>query len=189
MFPWRRKHRPFYFWDEDFFSDDFFRDLEDEFREMEENITRIFNEARKAAQKKPGEGGPFVYGFSMRIGPDGKPHVEEFGNIPELKAGTERLELTHREPLTDIIEKDKEILVVAEIPGVEKNEINLDVTDDALTISVNTERRKYHKELKLPYKVKTDSAKATYKNGILEVKLEKIEEKKPEKKGVKIKVE
>jgi len=191
MFPWKRK-QPFEVPDEDFFGDEFFKDLEGEFNEMEENMTKIFDEARKNAQKKPGEGGPYVYGFSMRVGPDGKPHVEEFGNIPEMKkgiGGESKLELTQREPLTDIIERNEEVSVVAEIPGIEKEDIKLDVTEDILTINVDTESRKYHKELQLPCKVKTDSAKATYKNGVLEVKLKRVEEKKPERKGVKVKVE
>jgi HSP20 family protein len=193
MFPWRRKRRPFGFgwdWDDFFREDDFFRDLDEEFREMEENIARIFDEARRISQKEPKEGGPYVYGFSMRVGPDGKPHIEEFGNVPGGIGAKGPLEISQREPLTDIIEGDKEISVVVELPGIEKKDINLDVSEDFLTINVNTPKRKYHKELKLPCKVKTDSAKATYKNGVLEVKLKRVEEKKPEKKeGVKVKIE
>jgi len=191
MFPWRRKRWPFDFYD-DFFSDKFFSDWEEEIREIEENMMRIFDEARKISKKNVGKEGPFIYGFSMRIGPDGKPHIEEFGNIPETKGSSATLELSQREPLTDVIEGDEEISVVAEIPGVEKEDINLEVSEDerSLIIDVDTPKRKYHKELELPCKVKSDSAKATYKNGVLEVKLKRAEEKKKEeKKGIRINVE
>jgi len=101
MFPWRRR----WSWDE------FFRDLDEEFKEMEENIARIFDEAKRMSLKEPEKGGPYVYGFSMRIGPEGKPKIEEFGNIPGIVSG--RMEIPRgREPLTDIIEGDKEISVI-----------------------------------------------------------------------------
>lgn len=194
MFPWRRKRGPFGFgcWDfDDFFGrdDDFFRDLDEEIEEMEENMAKIFEEARKMSMKEPKAGGPYVYGFSMRVGPDGKPHIEEFGNVPKMGVKGAALELSQREPFTDVIKGDKEISVVAELPGIEKKDINLDITEDSLTINVNTSQRKYHKELKLPCKVKTDSGKATYKNGVLEVKLQRVEEEKPKKKAVKLNVE
>ncbi|MEM2367987.1 MAG: Hsp20/alpha crystallin family protein, partial [Candidatus Bathyarchaeia archaeon] len=93
-----------------------------------------------------------------------------------------------REPLVDIVETDNEIHVVAELPGVEKEDIKLHGTEDTLTISVDTPQRKYYKELTLPAKVNVKEAKTQYKNGVLEVKLPKIkEEKKP--KGEPIKIE
>ncbi len=187
--PWKRKRKP---WEspwnfDDFFGGEFFKDLDEEFREMETHMARHFEELRKMADKEPGEGGPYVYGFSMRVGPDGKPHIEKFGNVPQL-GGEKIIESSQREPLTDVIEGNKEISVVVELPGIEKEDINLDIRENSLAIDVNTAKRKYHKEMKLPGKVKTDSTKATYKNGVLEVKLSRTEEKKPEKKGVKVKV-
>ena len=144
MFPRRRKRRPGDPWN--FLGDDFFSDVDAEFREMEENMARTFDEFRKMSEKEPQEGGPFVYGFSMRVGPDGKPHIEKFGNVPHV--GEEKsLETSEREPLTDIIEGEKEISVIAELPGIEKEDINLDVTEDSLSINVDNAARKYHKEL------------------------------------------
>lgn len=183
---WKRKRNP---WDIDnFFGRHFFRDLDEEFREMEREIARTFENFRQIAEKDPGEGGPYVYGFSMRVGPDGKPHLEKFGNLPG--EGKENFrEMSQREPLTDLIERDEEISVIVELPGIGKEDINLDASEDSLTIDVDTEKRKYHKKIELPSKVKNDSAKATYKNGVLEIKLKKLEKKKSEKKGVRIKVE
>jgi HSP20 family protein len=80
----------------------------------------------------------------------------------------------------DVIETDGEIHIVAELPGVEKNDIKLHGTEDSLTISVDTPQRKYYKEVALPAKVKVKEAKTQYKNGVLEITLPKIkEEKKP----------
>jgi HSP20 family protein len=80
-----------------------------------------------------------------------------------------------REPLVDIIETDKEIRVVAEMPGVEKTDIKLQGTEDALDISVDVPQKRFHKEVQLPAKVKVKEASSTYKNGVLEVILPKFE--------------
>jgi HSP20 family protein len=75
-----------------------------------------------------------------------------------------------------------EVKVIAELPGVEKEEIKLHGANNNLTISVDTPERKYHKELELPTKVDTKKMKTSYKNGVLEITLEK--KKKPENKLV-----
>jgi HSP20 family protein len=116
--------------------------------------------------------------YSVKIGPDGKPEVREFGNVKPSRFGPRVKE--EREPLVDIIESDGEVHIVAELPGVEKNDIKLHGTGDTLTISVDTPQRKYYKEVTLPTKVNVKEAKTEYKNGVLEVRLPKIkEEKKP----------
>ena len=74
-----------------------------------------------------------------------------------------------REPLVDTVETSNEVRVVAELPGVEKTEIKLYGTEDSLTVSVNTPRTKYYKEIALPTKVKVKESKSSYKNGVLEV--------------------
>lgn len=183
MLPWRK--------DKDrrrgFFGDDFFQDFEEEFRRMEENMGRMLDEISKTNSGKLEPGKPYVYGFSMRVGPDGKPQIEEFGNTGAKMHSQDGIS-EEREPLTDVIDKGGEVVVIAEVPGVEKNDIKLKAGKDRLKITVDTLERKYHKEIKLPSEVKPDVSKATYKNGILEVKLTKISGKKKED-GVDIRIE
>ena len=108
---------------------------------------------------------------------------------PELMGAPPRPSLNvqeYREPLVDVVETDDEIKVVAELPGVEKDQIQLYATERGLTISVDTPERKYYKELELPAEVDPSTAKSKYRNGILEVVLKKAP-KKP--KGVRLKVE
>ncbi|NIW11257.1 MAG: Hsp20 family protein, partial [Gammaproteobacteria bacterium] len=81
----------------------------------------------------------------------------------------------------DVITTDKEVKVIAELPGVEKEDIKLHGTEDMLTISVDTPQRKYYKELELPESVDPKSAETSYKNGVLEVTLKKTEKKKKPK--------
>ncbi|MEM0314403.1 MAG: archaeal heat shock protein Hsp20 [Candidatus Bathyarchaeia archaeon] len=180
-----------------FFGSWFFEDIDRMFREMEKAMEEEFKIFTSKVPKdyvrerKLPDGsivrelGPFVYGYSIKIGPDGKPEIREFGNVKPSKFGPRVKE--EREPLVDIVETDKEIHIVAELPGVEKEDIKLHGTEDTLTISVETPQRKYYKEIKLPAKVKIKEAKTQYKNGVLEVIMPKMEEGKP--KGEPIKIE
>ncbi|MHC1586510.1 MAG: archaeal heat shock protein Hsp20 [Candidatus Hecatellaceae archaeon] len=174
-----------------------FREFDEIFREME----RMFEEAFKGFPELPEnlirekrmpdgrivrEYGPIVYGYSITIGPDGKPTIREFGNVkPSGRPGTLDVR-TEREPLVDIMEDADTVKVIAEVPGVEKNDIQLYATERTLTIKVETPNRKYYKEVDLPAEVDPKSAKSTYKNGVLEVILKKTA---PKPKGEPIKVE
>lgn len=176
MFPWRRRRK-------DFFDDDDFFGMDEEFSRIMGHMNRIFEDIGKSPMRKSGEFGPFIYGFSMKTGPDGKPIINEFGNVPAAKGGGSVGEASdEREPLTDVIEGDDDVTVIVELPGVEKEDINLEAGEESLSIKVDTDKRKYSKTLELPCKVKTEPVKATYKNGILEVKLPRDERKKDEKK-------
>ncbi len=126
--------------------------------------------------------GPYYYEYSVTVGPDGKPVVKEYGNVrPGLLPTAES-----REPLVDVIVDDKEkiLKLVAEMPGVEKKDIKIEVVGQ--TINIDTERgdKKYHTKVPIKHKVDEDSVKAAYTNGILEVKFKLKEEDRPKGKTV-----
>ncbi|MGQ4832551.1 MAG: Hsp20/alpha crystallin family protein [Candidatus Asgardarchaeia archaeon] len=110
----------------------------------------------------------------------------------------------YTEPLTDIYEDEENVYITMEIPGVRKEDIKVRLLDNR-TLEVKAESKveqeykdknfirrergfaKFYRRITLPAEVDTKNIKATYNNGILEVKLPKI--KKEEKKGIEIKVE
>jgi HSP20 family protein len=144
-----------------------FRELE---KELPKNMVRE-NLLPDGSMKK--EIGPIVYGYSVTVGPDGKPVIREFGNV-KRNEGTPWRELQEkREPLIDIVNSGPEIRVIAELPGVSKEDVNVTVNEESVIISVDTESRKYYKELNLPCPVDPHSARSTYNNGVLEVTLPK----------------
>ena len=184
-----------------------FGDVDDIFRQMEEMMQREFKEFTTKLPKDlvrerklpdgstAKEWGPFVYGYSMTIGPDGKPQIREFGNVkPSLKPGTPfgtrrpSVDIKEeREPLVDVMSTNNEVKVVAEVPGIDKKDIKVYAAEKTLTISVDTAQRKYYKEVELPAAVDPKTAKSVYKNGVLEVTVTKAkEEKKPKGEIVKI---
>ncbi len=156
--------------DDDFFDDFGFGG----FGQIDEVMAKLMEDMEKRqGPLKPGE--PIVYGVNIRVGPDGKPHIQEFGNVGKGQIKEER------EPLVDVINHAKEIRVVVEVPGVDKRDIKLKTTPDTLSITVHSSQRKFAKTLKLPEPVLEETAKATYKNGILEVVVQK---KKPSEKKI-----
>ncbi len=127
--------------------------------------------------------GPCCYGYTMTVGPDGKPVVKEYGNVQPSQLQTSDT----REPIVDTIvdEKEKVVKLVAEMPGVEKTDVKIVVEDKTVDLSAKHDEKKYHVKVPLKHKVDENSAKASYKNGILELVF-KIVEEKPKGKTVEV---
>src|SRR6266702_4054438 len=112
-----------------------------------------------------------VYGLSVKTGPSGKPTVEPFGNVRKSSKGPVVEE--ERQPLVDVFDEKDHILVIAELPGVAEEQISASVKGDILTLSAANNDRKYYKEVVLPEDVDADSLQQKYKNGVLEIKVNK----------------
>jgi HSP20 family protein len=78
------------------------------------------------------------------------------------------------EPLVDVIEEDNVIVVVAGLLGVRKEDLQIHAAHCSLTISSDTSEHKYYRELALPAATDPESAVATFKNGVLQVRLKKL---------------
>ncbi|MEM2174910.1 MAG: archaeal heat shock protein Hsp20 [Candidatus Micrarchaeia archaeon] len=171
----------------------FFFDIDDEFERMRREINEMMRRMFEGLEEFEEEDfekltKPYVWGYSIKIGPDGKPEIKQFGNIPKISE--EKVKLSEeREPFVDVIEEKKNLKIIAELPGVEKEDIDLTTTENGIEIKVDTPERKYYKKLKLPCEIKPETAKANYKNGVLEIVVERKEEKKEERKGFKVKVD
>ena len=152
-------------------------DTWDDFRRFEEMMNRMFED----------------------WGRPGRRRFMPVGRL--LPAGEGKGELAERrQPFIDVIETDKEVIATAEMPGLEKKDIKLDISEDRLEISAETKheekkeekgyayrersRGSYYRAISLPSSVDPDNSKAAYNNGVLEVKMPKTEIKK--KKPVKV---
>jgi HSP20 family protein len=166
----RRRRRPF-----DFFGMD--DEFERMFIEMQRMMERMF-QGMSSDSLEPGKS--YVHGFNIRVGPDGKPNIEEFGNnrlkTPEGKPSIS----DERGPLTDIIEGDEDVSITLEVPGVEREDIDLKVKERNLEINVDSPYQKYHKVIDLPCNVLPNTTQATYKNGVLDISIKRKERKKGE---------
>jgi HSP20 family protein len=194
-------------WGEGFFGfPDIFRGFDDMRREMERGFEDAFKNMQGKAPKDlvkeyqtPGGGkvreyGPFIYGYSMTVGPDGKPKVREFGNVKSPFSGgkqgsffTRPLISSEREPLADVTTTDKEVKVAVEMPGVSKENIKINLYDNSVELTTTgTEERKYHEVIEIPPEADIETATSTYKNGILEIVFKKKEQSNPKGKQINI---
>jgi HSP20 family protein len=187
---------------------DVFREFEDMRREIERMFEEQFRDIQSTAPKelvreyetpeggKVKEIGPLVYGYSMTIGPDGKPKIREFGNVRSpggpggvSAPGSTRAQLrAEREPLADVVTSDKEVKVVVEMPGIDKKDIKVNVYDNSVEIfTTDTSQRKYRRVVELPEETELETARSTYRNGILEITFSKKES--PKQRGKQINIE
>ncbi len=116
----------------------------------------------------------FVYGMNFGVDQDGKPMFRQFGNVKPPATSFEDSDV--REPLIDVFKEKNKVRIIAEVPGIEKGDIKLTGTETTLTIRAHSKNRKYEKVVKLPAKVKSNTAKAKYNNGVLEVVIDTIGE-------------
>lgn len=141
------------------------REIEADIARMTKETDRFFRWAQKAAKQKPGPHGPFVWGYSYAQGPDGEPRIERFGNVAERGNALEPFSTT------SLDERAGTMHVTADLPGVEKAAIDVEIDEDELAIKASGEGRSYEKHLRLPHSASGEGAKATYRNGVLDVTL------------------
>ena len=115
-----------------------------------------------------------IYGFSVKVGlGDQGPRIEPFGNI-RRDAESGRTEVQEvREPMVDVFEEDNHILVLAELPGIGKDDLEVEVKEDVLTIAAERGEKKYRKEVLLPCPVEKSKIQVTCNNGVVEIKCPK----------------
>jgi HSP20 family protein len=169
------------------------REMDRELEDMKKNVPKdLVREYNSPEGGKVQEVGPLVYGYSMTIGPDGKPRVAEFGNVKRPKGfgfglAASKPEIAgEMEPLIDVVTTDKEIKVTVEMPGVAKDKIKIDAYDTTVEVKSEDPQRKYHKTIDLPPETDIETAKSKYNNGILEIAFDKKKESKPKGKQIKI---
>ena len=186
----RRRGSPFGPWglpDIDEMMKEMERAFSDQFKDLEKELPKsLVRESRSADGSTKKEIGPIVYGYSVTIGPDGKPVVREFGNVRRGEGKPWKAIQDKREPLVDVVSSGKEVRVIAEMPGVKKEDIDVTVNEKTMVISVESEDRGYYKELDLPGVVDPKGAKSTYNNGVLEVT---VPLRATDRGGVKLRVE
>merc|ERR1711879_915156 len=100
-------------------------------------------------------------------------------------------------PSVDIFEEKGKVIIKADIPGINKDDLDVSITENTVTISgekkqeEKVERKDYHREerrygsfcrrFRLPADVDADKAEASFKNGVLEISLPKTKESKQKK--------
>ncbi len=163
-----------------------FEEIDREFSDAEQMLNRLFRTIREP--NPTFEKFPYYYGYQITVGPDGRPRIREFGNAKPASRGLMQQSAV-RQPLVDTSfdEKDNSFTITAELPGITKQDIKLEISQGIVTIHAEKGDKRYHTEVPVDEELDADTAKATYTNGILELKINS--KKIPKAKAKEIKVE
>ena len=145
-------------------------DIFEEFKEIE----KVMNELEQQAYEKDKRIRPRIYVLLIRTDPSFKAKTIRRANMDRRRNGS--LDKEQREALVDVFDEKDEVMVVAELPNVKKEDIELHGESEFLTVSVNKPQRRILKTIELPVEVNVEKAKMNYKNGVLEVALPKKQE-------------
>ena len=121
------------------------------------------------------EGEAVVYGWSFRVGPDGKPVFREFGNVPGIsnkETGSKRI------PFIDVNDSKDKINITAELPGVNKEDIEVTIEGKKLHIYAKHRDREYEGSVELSEEVNNNPEHSTFKNGVLDITFRKLRNRK-----------
>ena len=148
-----------------------FEDMDKEFARTEETMNRMFRNMLEglSIQDNPSS---YYYGYQITVGPDGKPHIKEFGNVKPSVRGLVKHNET-KEALVDysVDKKNNQIIITAEMPGVSKEAIKISITPKNVSIHAEKGEKRYHNDIPIDVELEDTSAKASYTNGILELKV------------------
>lgn len=162
-----------------------FEELDREFSDAEQMLGRMFRTVREPGTTV--DTFPYYYGYQITIGPDGRPRIREFGNAKPASKGLMQQSAV-REPLVDTSfdEKDSSLTITAEMPGITKQDVKVELAEGLVTIHAEKGDKKYHTDVPVYEELDADSAKATYTNGILELKIKSKRSPKPKAKEIKV---
>ena len=140
---------------------DMLDELDRYFEEFEKGVQDVVRDSISAVHSQTE---PYVAGFSFKLGPEGRPSVQFFGDSPLHRDG-------FRSPMSEQVldEKNGLLRLVVDMPGVEKSDINVEATEDSAVVTAQRDSRKYRADIGLKTQVQPDSGKAEYRNGVLEI--------------------
>lgn len=115
-----------------------------------------------------------IFGVTVKMGVNDKePVVTPFGNIqPDEKSG-ESVVHEVREPAVDVFDEGDHALVVAEMPGIAREDLDLDLKEDILVVAAEKKHLKYRKEVLLPFECTREKMSVSMTNGVLEIRCER----------------
>jgi len=112
-----------------------------------------------------------IYGFTIKSGIGGdSPRIEPFGNIRKDRESGRSVVQEVREPVVDLFEEEDHVSIVAEMPGICVEDVQIAVEDDLLTLTAAHGEKKYRKEVLLPASYAREKMQVTCNQGVVEIK-------------------
>lgn len=117
--------------------------------------------------EKEGKGLRATYDIRLRVGSlsDGLSRQRESPQESEVKNASE--------PIIDMFDEPRRIVIIAQMPGVAEDEVQLSIKGDILILRAEGKNRRYYRELLLPFAPDQTGCQTSLTNGVLEVRIEK----------------
>lgn len=156
-------------------------DLIERLGEIAEQGEELSHSSESEGETASGKPLKAVYGFSVKFGGgrDGM-KVEPFGHTRAAQGrggkrgpAQERSAPVHevREPMVDMFEEEDGLHIVAEMPGIAAEDVQLEIQDDILVLKAEDGDKKYRKEIVLPRAFSREGASISCNNGIIKIRL------------------
>jgi HSP20 family protein len=119
------------------------------------------------------------YGMRVRVGlnengSNDATHVEPVAKTRRESPAQQAPVQEVREPAVDIFEEDDHLLLIAEMPGIAAEDVQLDVQEDILTLTAAQGEKRYRKEVLLPASYPQDKMQITSNNGVVEIRCYRV---------------
>jgi HSP20 family protein len=132
-----------------------------------ENLEKLMDDLMKSLQESEGRAdNAQVFGVSIKISKDGKPVMQKIGES-QKEFSQAIAQVKPKEPLVDVRQDSKNFFLVAEMPGILKEDI--DVRLNGLELSISSASGEFFKKISLPFAVEEMPEKSAFNNGILEL--------------------
>lgn len=136
---------------------------DEEFQRILHEMERLVEDAFKSSLEEWKSGKTFVKGFSVRMGPDGEPQIDEFSQDATDEEDVE----------ADVMEGIDSVAITLALPcPVRPENIDVYVDRQTLEIAIDSPERTMYKAIALPHPVREDSLCYTYKNRVLDIEMQ-----------------
>jgi HSP20 family protein len=112
---------------------------------------------------------PAIYGFSITQKPGELPEIHEFNFSPEKG-------FPEPAPYMDVVESDTQVHVMVELPSIDRERIGIRCSPTNVQLRIRDSEQSQVHNIELPARVDPKTSKATYRNGVLEITLNKVED-------------
>ncbi|MBD3388536.1 MAG: Hsp20 family protein [Candidatus Altiarchaeales archaeon] len=150
-----------------------------EFDRHFEGFDEYMSQMIQRAGRNPGQS--YVWGFTSYTGPDGKTHTREYGNLPRNETQCNGpacnpqipQDISPSEepetPYHDTLDEGDKVKVIVDLPGLEKEDIELTSNGTNIHLKAENPERRYRADIRTPSEVGSEPEKAQYRNGVLEI--------------------
>jgi HSP20 family protein len=151
--------------------------IEKIFENMYQSLDSMFNDGQFSFPLNMESGKPYFYGYTMQVGPDGKPVIHEYGNLDQAglsnsSAKAIRSDSEYREPIVDVFnDQDGKVRLIAELPGIVKDNIKITENQGVVTIKAENGERKYQASIPTGKRLDSSKSKTKFNNGVLELEI------------------